>query len=337
MPCAVGEDLDLDVARVLEVALDVDAVVGEELLAFAGRAFEGLLQVVRGHRDAKALAAAAARRLAGDRVAGFLGLLAGRLDVGRGLGGAGHDRHAGLGHDLARAGLRAHRVDRLRRRADEDDAGLGAGAGEVGVLGEEAVARVDRLGTRLLGVVDDLDDVQIALGRHRRPDQEGLVGLAHVRRVAVDLRVDGDRADAHLLERAGDADRDLAAVGYEDLLEHGGAVYWLNATASRVKLGCRLHADRASEPLDRLRRAAGARRSRGGSWEAGVTTLALTDHDAIAGVSEATEAAEGLGVELVPAIEMSCVHEYAEDLHVCGYWVDLGRSRQPASGPSTSG
>ena len=58
--------------------------------------------------------------------------------------------------------------------------------------------------------------------------------------------------------------------------------------------------------------------------EAGVTTLALTDHDAIAGVSEAAHAAERLGIELVPAIEMSCVHEYAEDLHICGYWIGLG-------------
>ncbi len=58
--------------------------------------------------------------------------------------------------------------------------------------------------------------------------------------------------------------------------------------------------------------------------EAGVTTLALTDHDAIAGVADAMQAAERLGVELVPATEMSCVHEYAEDLHVCGYWIDLG-------------
>jgi predicted metal-dependent phosphoesterase TrpH len=60
------------------------------------------------------------------------------------------------------------------------------------------------------------------------------------------------------------------------------------------------------------------------AWEAGVKTLALTDHDAIAGVPEATEAAEQLGIELIPAIEMSCVHEYAEDLHICGYWIDLG-------------
>jgi predicted metal-dependent phosphoesterase TrpH len=57
--------------------------------------------------------------------------------------------------------------------------------------------------------------------------------------------------------------------------------------------------------------------------KAGVTTLALTDHDAVAGVPEAEEAARGLGIDLVPAIEMSCVHEYAEDLHICGYWVDL--------------
>lgn len=58
--------------------------------------------------------------------------------------------------------------------------------------------------------------------------------------------------------------------------------------------------------------------------DAGVTTLALSDHDAIAGVPDALAAAERAGIELVPAIEMSCVHRYAEDLHICGYWVDLG-------------
>jgi len=57
--------------------------------------------------------------------------------------------------------------------------------------------------------------------------------------------------------------------------------------------------------------------------KAGVTTLALSDHDAIAGVPEAAKAAERLGIELVPAIEMSCVHPQADDLHVCGYWVEL--------------
>ena len=57
--------------------------------------------------------------------------------------------------------------------------------------------------------------------------------------------------------------------------------------------------------------------------KAGVEVLALTDHDGVAGVPEAVEAGERLGIEIVPAVEMSSVHEYAEDLHICGYWVDV--------------
>ena len=57
--------------------------------------------------------------------------------------------------------------------------------------------------------------------------------------------------------------------------------------------------------------------------DAGVTTMALTDHDGVAGVPAAMDAAEEAGIECVPAVEMSCVHKYSEDLHVCGYWVDL--------------
>src|SRR3954471_22409183 len=59
--------------------------------------------------------------------------------------------------------------------------------------------------------------------------------------------------------------------------------------------------------------------------EAGVTVMSLTDHDGIAGVEEATRVATELGIENVPATEMSCVHKYSEDLHICGYWVDLQR------------
>src|SRR4051812_50057591 len=51
--------------------------------------------------------------------------------------------------------------------------------------------------------------------------------------------------------------------------------------------------------------------------------MSLTDHDGVAGVEAASAAAAEAGIENVPALEMSCVHRYAEDLHVCGYWVDL--------------
>jgi predicted metal-dependent phosphoesterase TrpH len=56
--------------------------------------------------------------------------------------------------------------------------------------------------------------------------------------------------------------------------------------------------------------------------KAGVTTLALTDHDAIDGVAEAAGAAKDAGIALVPAAEMSCVHGSIDDMHMLGYWVD---------------
>jgi 3',5'-nucleoside bisphosphate phosphatase len=55
----------------------------------------------------------------------------------------------------------------------------------------------------------------------------------------------------------------------------------------------------------------------------GVTTMSLTDHDAVAGVASAVAAAEGAGIACVPAVELSCVHEYSDDLHMLGYWVDV--------------
>jgi 3',5'-nucleoside bisphosphate phosphatase len=61
--------------------------------------------------------------------------------------------------------------------------------------------------------------------------------------------------------------------------------------------------------------------------EAGVTVMALTDHDGIAGVAAATAVASRAGILNVPAVEMSCVHKYSEDLHICGYWVDTERIR----------
>ena len=57
--------------------------------------------------------------------------------------------------------------------------------------------------------------------------------------------------------------------------------------------------------------------------DAGVTVMSLTDHDAVAGVPDAIEAANQAGIECVPAVEMSCVHRYSDDLHMLGYWVDL--------------
>ena len=106
-----------------------------------------------------------------------------------------------------------------RRRADPDQAGVDHGLGEVGVLGEEAVAGVHRVGAGLLGDVDDLLDVEVGVGRGRAAERVRLVGEPHEERVAVGLGVHRHAADAGVLAGADHAHRDLAAVGDEDLLQ----------------------------------------------------------------------------------------------------------------------
>lgn len=57
---------------------------------------------------------------------------------------------------------------------------------------------------------------------------------------------------------------------------------------------------------------------------AGVEVFAITDHDAVNGIGEASIEAERLGIELVPAVELSTTHPSTQDLHMLGYWIDTG-------------
>lgn len=55
--------------------------------------------------------------------------------------------------------------------------------------------------------------------------------------------------------------------------------------------------------------------------EAGVGTIALTDHDTTAGWAEATAAARRTGVTLVPGIEVSCARSW-QSIHLLAYLPD---------------
>ena len=56
---------------------------------------------------------------------------------------------------------------------------------------------------------------------------------------------------------------------------------------------------------------------------AGIDVLALTDHDTIAGLDEARQAAEKRGVRLVSGVEISASW-HAQGIHVLGLWIDPG-------------
>ena len=55
---------------------------------------------------------------------------------------------------------------------------------------------------------------------------------------------------------------------------------------------------------------------------AGVRLLALSDHDTVAGIDEALEAAGREGIEVLPAAEISAVDPGHVDVHILGYGLD---------------
>jgi predicted metal-dependent phosphoesterase TrpH len=54
----------------------------------------------------------------------------------------------------------------------------------------------------------------------------------------------------------------------------------------------------------------------------GMTALALTDHDTVAGIGEAASAAGALGIDFLPGIEISAEYPHPGTMHILGYGVD---------------
>jgi hypothetical protein len=59
----------------------------------------------------------------------------------------------------------------------------------------------------------------------------------------------------------------------------------------------------------------------------GITTVAIADHDSVAGIAEAVAAGMAWGVEVLPAVELSVQFKSWQDVHLLGYgmeWSDAG-------------
>ena len=90
---------------------------------------------------------------------------------------------------------------------------------EAGVLGEEAVAGMDRVRAGDAGGRQDGGNVEVAVLGRRRADADAFLGQADMHGLGIGGGVHGDGRNAQLAAGALDAKRDLAAVGDEDLLE----------------------------------------------------------------------------------------------------------------------
>ena len=208
-------------ARVPDPLLDVERAVSEGGRSLPGAALVGGLELRRVVHRSHAATAASGHRLDHQRCAGAEGgeEVARCLEARLGIGPR-QDGHATALGQAAGGGLVAEEREGLRLRTDEADAGLGAGGREVGALGEESVARVDRVAARLPRHRHDLRGVEVGRGADTG-ERLGLVGAHRVQRPGLVLGIDGDGAQAHLGSGADHAQRDLAAIGDEQGADGG--------------------------------------------------------------------------------------------------------------------
>ncbi len=104
---------------------------------------------------------------------------------------------------------------------DEVQAVIVEDLGKARVLRQEAVARMHRVGAGDFAGRQDSGYVEIAIFGGRRANADALVGKAHMHGVGIGGGMHRDGFDAQLLAGAQDPERDFAAVGDEDFIEHG--------------------------------------------------------------------------------------------------------------------
>ncbi len=213
----VGQHLRLDVPGPVQVALDEALAPAERADRLAHRAGIQLRDLLQRPGDLQAPAAAAEGRLDGHRQAVLGGEGDHLVRVGHRVRGAGHQRRAGPQRDVPGGDLVAEIANRLRGRADPGESRVQHRLGEVGVLAQEAVAGVHRVGTGLQRRVDHLLDHQVGLRRRAAAECEGLVGHPGVQGVAVGVGVDRHRSQPRVPGCPDDPDGDLAAIGDEHL------------------------------------------------------------------------------------------------------------------------
>ena len=218
---AIGEDLDFNVARAGEVAFHQHPVIAEAAAGFAlGGGEAGGENGIALH-NAHALAAAAGGGFDQHGIADFRCCrLQGWQILCRAVI-AGHQRHAGLLHQRLGLRLAAHGADGAGGRADEGEAGGGAGFGEIGIFRQEAVAGMHCLGAAAAGDVDQAIYAQVAFARCGGADAPGFIGEGHMQRVGIGIGINRDGGNAHATGGADDAAGDFAAIGDQQFAKHG--------------------------------------------------------------------------------------------------------------------
>src|SRR4029453_3780115 len=199
---AIGHDLKFNVARIYDELFQVHLIASKCFLRLMTRAMESGFEAGLIMRSAHAAAPAAGSRLDHHRVPKFFRNLYRIVLCLDDFIAARRYRYAGFARSSTSSVLVAHRLHRTRRGADELDVAAFADLHEMGVLGEESVAGMNRVNIADLGRAHDPIDFQITLKAGRGTDTDRFIGELDVQRIDVCFRIDCESANAELLTGA---------------------------------------------------------------------------------------------------------------------------------------
>ena len=128
--------------------------------------------------------------------------------------------HSGSLHGLPGAGFRAHRFHRCRCGSDEFHARASAGTSKFRIFGEKSVAGMNGIGSGTFGDIKDLLNVEIRLARCGWANGIRFVGLTDMQGGAVDIGVNRNCGDSHLVACTDHAYCDFSPIRDENFLEH---------------------------------------------------------------------------------------------------------------------
>src|SRR5260221_6965108 len=209
----ITEHLDFDVARLLQQAFKEDGGITESRLGLAPGARQLFRKVDSIVHFAHALAATTGGGFDEQGKAGVL-RLAQQYGVELALSIiARHRGHVDCLRQLLGGDLGSHQAHGVSRWADEDDASLLACFNEADIFGEEAVARMNSLGSAAPGNIADGIDTQVPLCRVSRTNVVSLGGLLNMARMMVSIGVDGYRFHTHFAAGGYDAQGYPPAIG----------------------------------------------------------------------------------------------------------------------------
>jgi len=222
---AIAKHLNFDVAWCGQVFFDINLVIAEVRFAFGTRGLKSAFHFggTIGHLHA----------LAATTCGGFDDYGVSKLFTDFQCGfncrnttiAAWNTRHTQCLHGVLGSNFVAHHPDMFGRRTNECQVMIFDDLYEIGVFGQEPIARVNRLGSGDFTGSNNRRHVKIAFASWCGADTNGFVRHAYMHGISVGGRMNRHRLDAHFATRADHAQGDFSAVGNEDFIKHVYALF----------------------------------------------------------------------------------------------------------------